>query len=168
MASARGNPTGKLMDLNYFDIMLLVILVLFLLRGIMNGLLSEFSGLLGLFGGLWYANYAYRDVAPYLAKVFQDSFWRAFAAYGLVFVSVLVAAALLVHILSKIFSLKVVSPLDKSLGAMLGLLRGMVICSVCLVLLGYFLPEVHFFRNSFVTPWMEPFLNFARLYLPGV
>jgi uncharacterized membrane protein required for colicin V production len=56
---------------------------------------------------------------------------------------------------------------DKSLGAALGLVRGMVICSVSLVLLGHFLPDMHFFQNSLVTPWMGPFLNFARLYLPA-
>jgi membrane protein required for colicin V production len=155
------------MDLNYFDVVLLVILVLFLLRGIMNGVLAEFSGLLGLFGGLWYANHAYKDVAPYLAKIFQHSAWRDLAAYGLVFVSVLVAAALLVHVLSKVLSLKALPSLDKSLGAILGLVRGMVICSISLVILRHFLPDMHFFSNSLVTPWMEPFLNFAKLYLPA-
>ena len=155
------------MDLNYFDIVLLVILVLFLLRGIMNGVLAEFSSLLGLFGGLWYANYAYKDVAPYLVKIFQHPAWRDLAAYVLVFVSVLVAVALLVQALSKVLSLTVLASLDKCLGAALGLVRGMVICSVSLVLLGHFLPDMQFFRDSFVTPWMEPFLNFARLYLPA-
>ena len=155
------------MDFNYFDVVLLVILVLFLLRGIMNGFLTEFSGVLGLLGGLWYANYAYKDVIPYLANAIQNPAWRDLAAYGLVFVSVLLATALLIHVLSKILSLTVLSSLDKGLGAVLGLLRGMVICSVSLVLLGHFLPDVHFFENSLVKPWMGPFLHFAKLYLPA-
>ena len=153
--------------MNYFDLVLLVILALFLLRGIMNGVLAEFSGLLGLFGGLWYANYAYKDLAPHLAKAIQHPAWRDLAAYGLVFVSVLIATALLVHALSKVLSLTVLPSLDKSLGAALGLARGMVICSVSLVLLRHFLPDMHFFKDSLVTPWMEPFLNFSRLYLPA-
>ena len=155
------------MDLNYFDMVLLVILVLFLLRGVMNGFLAEFSGLLGLLGGLWYAHYAYKDVAPYLANIIQHPAWRDLIAYGLVFASVLAAAALLVHVLSKALSLTVLSSLDKGLGAVLGLGRGMVICSVSLVLLRHFLPDVHFFKNSLVTPWLGPFLNFAKLYLPA-
>jgi uncharacterized membrane protein required for colicin V production len=57
--------------------------------------------------------------------------------------------------------------LDKGLGAALGLARGMVICSLSLVLLRHFLPDMHFFQNSLVTPWMGPCLNFARLYLPA-
>jgi len=155
------------MELNYFDMVLLVILVLFLLRGIMNGFLAEFSGLAGLLGGLWYANYAYKDVAPYLGNVIQYVAWRDLAAYGLVFVSVLVAVALLVHVVSKVLSLTVLSSLDKGLGAALGVVRGMVICSVSLVLLRHFLPDVHFFKNSLVTPWLGPFLNFAKQYLPA-
>jgi len=155
------------MELNYFDMVLLVILVLFLLRGIMNGFLAEFSGLLGLLGGLWYANYAYKDLSPYLVKVLQNPVWRDSVAYGVVFVSVLVAVAVLVHVLSKALSLTVLSSLDKGMGALLGLVRGMVICSVCLVLLRYFMPDVHFFQHSLVTPWLSPFVNFAKLYLPA-
>jgi len=155
------------MDLNYFDMVLLVILVLFLLRGIMNGFLAEFSGLLGLLGGLWYANYAYKDVTPYLAKLISHPAWSDLAAYGLVFLSVMVAAAFLVRGLSKVLSLTVLTSLDKVLGAALGLIRGMVICSISFVLLLHFLPDMRFFQNSVVMPWMGPFLNFAKLYLPA-
>jgi len=152
------------MELHYFDIVLLLLLLLFLLRGVMNGFLAEFFSLLGLFGGLWYARYAYTDLVPYLSNVIKDSFWRDLAAYGLVFVSVLVAVALLARMVSKAFSLMVLPLLDKGLGALLGLARGMVVCSASLVLLRYFLPD--FFKHSLVTPWLEPFLNFARLHLP--
>jgi len=155
------------MDLNFFDIALLLLLLLFLLRGVMNGFLAEFSSLLGLFGGLWYANYAYTDLVPYLANVIKNAFWRDLAAYGLVFVCVLAAVALLARMASKAFSLIAPPFLDKGLGAMLGLVRGMAVCSVSLVLLRYFLPDMHFFNNSLVTPWMGPFLNFARAYLPA-
>ena len=155
------------MDLNYFDIVLLLLLLLFLLRGVMNGFLAEFAGLLGLFGGLWYASYAYTDLVPYLANVIKSPFWRELAAYGLVFVSVLAAVALLARMVSKVFSLIAPPFLDKGLGAVLGLARGMVVCSVSLVLLRHFLPDVHFFKYSLVTPWMGPFLNFARLHLPA-
>jgi membrane protein required for colicin V production len=147
--------------------MLLVLLVLFLLRGVMNGFLSEFSGLLGLAGGLCYASYAYKDITPYLANLIHDPAWRDLIGYGLVFASVLLAVALLAYGVSKVVSLMVLSSLDKGLGAVLGLLRGMVVCSVSLVLLRHFLPDVDFFKNSHVTPWMEPFVHFARLYLPA-
>jgi membrane protein required for colicin V production len=147
--------------------MLLVILVLFLLRGIMNGMLAEFSGLLGLFGGLWYANYAYKDLAPYVAKLIRDPAWCALAAYVLVLISVLAAVALLAYATSKVLSFTVLPPLDKSLGAALGLVRGMLICAICLVLLRHFLPDANFFSNSRITPWLETFMQFARLYLPA-
>ena len=152
--------------MNYFDVMLLVLLVLFLLRGVMNGFLSEFSGLLGLVGGLCYASHAYKDLTPYLANLIHDPAWRDLVGYGLVFASVLLAVALLAYGVSKVFSLMVLSSLDKGLGAVLGLLRGMVVCSVSLVLLRHFLPDVDFFKNSLITPWMGPFLHFAKLYLP--
>jgi membrane protein required for colicin V production len=146
---------------------LLVILVLFLLRGVMNGFLSECSGLLGLIGGLWYANSAYQDVAPYLVNIVRHPLWRDLAAYGLVFVGVLLAVTLLAYGIARIFSLMMLSTLDKGLGAALGLVRGLVVCSVSLVILRHFLPDAAFFKHSLVTPWMGPFLHFAGQYLPA-
>ena len=154
------------MDLNYFDMVLLVILVLFLLRGVMNGVLAEFSGLLGILGGLWYASYAYNDITPYLSAI-KPAIWRDFAAYGLVFVSVLLAASLLVHFISRALSISVIPAVDKSFGALLGFVRGMVICSISLILLRHFMPDLNFFKESLVMPWLQPFLNFAKIYLPA-
>ena len=154
------------MPLTYFDMILLVILALFLLRGVMNGFLAECSGLLGLIGGLWYASFAYKDVTPYLVNMIRHPVWRDLAAYGLVFIGVLLMVALLAYGVSKILSLMMLSPLDKGLGAALGLARGLVVCSVSLVILRHFLPDASFFKNSLVLPWMGPFLHFAGQYLP--
>jgi uncharacterized membrane protein required for colicin V production len=51
------------MNVNYFDAVLPAILVLFLLRGAMNGLLNEISGLFGLSVGFsrWCMRYASRS-----------------------------------------------------------------------------------------------------------
>jgi membrane protein required for colicin V production len=154
------------MPFNYFDMILLVLLVLFLLRGVINGILAEFFGLLGLLGGLWYASHAHQDIVPYLANVIRRPDWREFAAYGLVFFSVLLAVDLLARVASKALSLAS-SPLDKGVGAALGLVRGMVVCSVCLVLLRHFVSDAPFFKDSFITPWLGPLLDFVRLHLPA-
>jgi membrane protein required for colicin V production len=154
------------MPLNYFDMIVLVLLVLFLLRGVMNGILAEFFGLLGVIGGLWYASSAYQDIVPYLANVIRRPDWREFAAYGLVFFSVLLAVELLARVASKALSFAS-SPLDKGVGAALGLVRGMVVCSVCLVLLRHFVSDAPFFKDSLITPWLGPLLDFVRLHLPA-
>jgi membrane protein required for colicin V production len=153
--------------LNYFDMILLVLLALFLLRGVMNGLLAEISGVLGLLGGLWYASFAYQDVVPYLGDTIRSPVWRDLAAYGLVFLTVLLAADLLARVASKAFSLTASPLLDRGLGAALGLLRGMVVCAVSLVLLHHFLPDAPFYKDSLVTPWLGPFMKFAGLHLPA-
>jgi hypothetical protein len=35
------------------------------------------------------------------------------------------------------------------------------------VLLRRFVPDAPFFKDSLVTPWMEPLLHFVRLHLPA-
>jgi membrane protein required for colicin V production len=155
------------MNVNYFDMIVLVLFALFILRGVMNGILGEFSGLVGLLGGLWYANYAHKDVVPHLASLVRNPVWRDLAAYGLVFLSVLLAVELLSRVASKALSLTATSALDKGLGALLGLGRGIVVCSVSLVLLRHFLPDAPFFTDSLITPMLAPVMNFAKRYLPA-
>lgn len=155
------------MTLNYFDMIILVLLGLFLLRGVMNGLLIELFGLLGLVGGLLYAGYAHQDVGPYLADLIRRPDWREIASYALVFFGVLLAVDLLTRVASKALSLPASPLLDKGLGAVLGLMRGLVACAICLVLLRHFVSDTPFFKESFVAPWLGPVLDFVKLYLPA-
>jgi len=152
---------------NYFDLIVLILLVLFVLRGALNGLASEFSGLLGLIGGLWCAHYAYQDFAPYFADLIRDPFWRDLAAYALILLAVLLLVDLLARVASWALALTLPPLLDKILGAVLGLARGVAVCAVCLALLYYFLPDAPFFRDSFVAAKLDPLVKFARGYLPS-
>ena len=155
------------MALNYFDMIILILLGLFLLRGVMNGLLAELFGLLGLIGGLLYAGYAHQDVVPYLVDVIRRPDWREIAAYVLVFFGVLLAADLLARVASKALSLTASPLLDRGLGAALGLVRGIVVCSICLVLLRRFVADAPFFKDSLVIPRMGFLLDFVRAHLPA-
>ena len=155
------------MALNYFDIVVLILLVLFVLRGVMNGLAGEFSGLLGLLVGLVCAHFAYQSVVPYLADVIRNPVWCDLAAYGLVFFAVLLVVDLLARAVSWVLALTAPALLDKGLGAVLGLVRGIVVCAIFFALLHHFLPDAPFFKDALVTARLGFLVNFAKRWLPA-
>ncbi|NPA60420.1 MAG: CvpA family protein [Epsilonproteobacteria bacterium] len=58
------------MELNYFDIVVSVIILLLGLKGILNGFFKEVFGLIGIIGGLFVASRVGNEVGQYLSDMF--------------------------------------------------------------------------------------------------
>lgn len=153
------------MVLNYFDVAILCILVMFSVRGLLRGFVGEAAGLVAVIGGVWYAHRTYMQVAAYLTFISEPT-WRNIAAYVLVFLAVLLVVGLVARLLRKILSYSFVSWADKLAGFLLGLLKGLLICAVLLLLLERFLGDAAFLRESRVLPYLKAVMEQIRAYLP--
>jgi len=124
------------------------ILLLSLVVGAWRGLVHELMSLAGWLVAVFMAQWLADDVAQALP------FWREAAAqvrYALAFVFVFVAcvfaAAVLSWLLRKVVSSAGLQPADRSLGAVFGLFRGLVVLMVLAVL-------VHLL-GMHVQPWWQ-------------
>ena len=153
------------MNLNYFDVAVVSILVLFTLRGFLRGFVGEVAGVVAIVGGLWFAHRFSPQVAVYLDFV-RDPLWRNVLAYALTFLAILLLVGLTARVLQKILSFSFVSWADKLAGAALGLVKGLVICSVLLLLAQRFLSDAAFMRESRVLPYLNSVMHQVRAYLP--
>ena len=70
---------------NAFDIVLAVLLLLFVVRGLVRGLIKELAGFIGLLLGFFTAARYYPLLAPYAAKVLDDKTSINVLSYILVF-----------------------------------------------------------------------------------
>lgn len=154
------------MTLNYFDVAMISILSLFSLRGLLRGFVGEVAGLMGIVGGIWIAHRSYQWVAGYLDFI-PDLTWRNLAAYALAFLAVLLAVGLLARLLRQILAFSFVAWVDKVAGFLMGLLKGLVICSVLLLLLERFLGDAAFMRDSLVLPYLQAIMQQVRAHLPA-
>ena len=154
------------MALNYFDVAVVCILGLFSLRGLLRGFVGEVAGLVGIIGGLWFAHRTYPQVAGYLTFV-TDPTWRNVAAYVLVFLGVLVAVGLVARVLRKILAFSFVSWVDKVAGFLLGLVKGLVICSLLLLLAQRFVSDAAFMRESRVLPYLNAVMQQVQAHMPA-
>jgi len=115
--------------MNWLDIVFAVILIVTLVIGIVKGLVRQVIGLAAVVLGLILASLYYEGVAKIIEKVVHDKLLSNFLGFLTVFFLVVVAGALLGHIISK--SMK--GPLafaNRFFGGLFGLLKAVLICGV--------------------------------------
>ncbi len=129
------------LHLNWLDILLGSILLLGLMRGIWTGFSRSVSSLLGLVLGFWVAVNYFPPLSLRLSQFIKDPMWCPLIAFFLLFVLVylsFVLAGMLVQTLLKAIKL---GWMDRLMGAIVGLSKGLILTGVIVFLLTVFLPS---------------------------
>lgn len=151
-----------------FDYAVLAIVAASILLGAWRGLVSEVLAL-----AAWVvALLAGRALAPEMAPVFgewlQEPALRYAAAFIAIVVAVLVAAALLRLALSKLLRAIGLGPLDRFLGAVFGVARGVLVVLLCVLIGGLTaLPQQAWWRQAWLAPPLETAVLAAKPWLPA-
>lgn len=121
------------MEINYFDIVTAVIILLLGLKGIINGFFKEAFGLVGIIGGLFIASRIGGSVGTYLNDlIFNFSSPSAVSFLG--FLTTLALFWLLMvfvgYIFKKLSSLSGLGPVDRILGFVFGASKFFLIAAV--------------------------------------
>ncbi len=151
------------------DYVLLVIVVLSALVGLWRGLVSEVVALLAwivALGAAWM--YASR-VADMLAAYIAEPAWRQVAGFALVFIGVLLLAAVLRFLLRELLRAAGLGPADRMFGTFFGVARGLAIAFV-LVLVGGMLgmAKETWWVDSLFAPPLETAVIASKPWLPEV
>jgi len=130
------------------DIIILVVLALFVWKGIKLGLIESIGGILGLFLGAFLAGRYYDEVGEMIKGVlFNSEILANVLGFILAFIVVNRAVALLFWIIDKIFHVIAIIPLLKTfnslLGGVFGLLEGLIFIGIII----FFLSLVPFTGN---------------------
>lgn len=153
------------MGQDLFDLVVVLALVLFTVRGFINGFVGEVAGLVSLLGGFWAAHNYHTRLVPHLTFV-SEPVWRSILAYVLIFLAVIVLVALLARLLQKILSFSFVSWADGIAGGLLGLAKGVLLCSLALLALQKFFANAAFLQNSRALPYFNALMLQVRSWLP--
>lgn len=109
------------------DLILLLILLASVVLGIWRGLVFEVLSVAGWVCAFFVAQWYAQDAAAWLPLENTAEPLRYAAGFALVFVGVAFAAAFLAWLIKKGIEKVGLRPVDRALGAVFGLLRGMVI-----------------------------------------
>lgn len=151
------------------DYVLLVIVVLSALVGLWRGLVSEVVALLAWVAALGAAWLYASEVAVMLEAHIAEPAWRQVAGFALIFVGVLLLAAVLRFLLRELLRAAGLGPADRMFGTFFGIARGLAIAFV-LVLVGGMLgmAKEPWWENSLFAPPLETAVVASKPWLPDV
>lgn len=151
-----------------FDYVVVAIVAASVLLGAWRGLVSEVLALAAWVAALLTG----RELAPGMAPVFSD--WlkepalQYAAAFAVIVVAVLVMVALTRLALSKLLRAIGLGPLDRFLGAVFGVARGVLVVVLCVLVGGLtMLPQQAWWRQAWLAPPLETAVLASKPWLPA-
>jgi membrane protein required for colicin V production len=143
----------KFVDMNPFDIIIIVILGYSLVRGIFRGLVKEVSSIIGALGGFYAAFTYYPTVGQLLSGLIKETAYLNILSFLIIFCSVLIAVGILGIIIKYLLNIAFLGWVDRLCGVGFGLVKGILIASILLITFTAFLPKGSaFLKNSMLAP----------------
>jgi membrane protein required for colicin V production len=129
--------------MNLFDIIILVVLILFALKGLVRGLVNEASSLTGLVLGGWLAYRFYPSLSvPIRTTLHLPAHVSAFLAFMLLLLVTGIVAHIAGNILTAALKLVMLGSLNRLGGVLIGLAEGvLLLCLLFSTATAGFMPE---------------------------
>ncbi|MEA1947914.1 MAG: CvpA family protein [Thermodesulfobacteriota bacterium] len=141
--------------MNFFDIIVIVILSYCLIRGVFRGLIKELSSIIGVLGGFYAAFTYYMLVAKPLSKWITNTGYLNILSFLIIFCGVFIIISILGVIINYLLKIAFLSWLDRILGSVFGAMKGILIVSVLLIALTAFLPKgTPVIKDSLLSPYV--------------
>jgi membrane protein required for colicin V production len=154
--------------LTVFDYFVIGVVALSLLIGIWRGVVSEILALVAWIVAFFAARTWSGQTGELLASGLTDPAWRHVAGFVAVFVAVLILFTLARWVLSLLLSAVGLAPLDRLLGAVFGVARGVLVAWVAVMLAGLTaLPQQQWWRQALLAPPFETAVLAAKPWLPA-
>lgn len=154
--------------LTAFDYAALAVVGLSALRGAWRGLLAEVFGLIGWVAAFFVACRYVGLLVPYIPANWPGgALTQWLLAFAVVMVGVVLVAGIVSSLISRIVAASGLDGVDRSLGMMFGIVRGVVLVLALVVLAGLTeLPKQEFWRNALLRPYAVEGVHKLKPLLP--
>lgn len=151
-----------------FDYAVLAIVAASVVLGAWRGLVSEVLALAAWAAALLAGCALTPEMAPVFGEWLKEPALQYAAAFAVIVVAVLVAVALARLALSKLLRAIGLGPLDRFLGAVFGVARGVLVLLLCVLAGGLTaLPQQAWWRQAWLAPPLETAVLAANPWLPA-
>jgi membrane protein required for colicin V production len=141
--------------MNLLDGLILAILIFFFIRGIFRGFFREIGSLAGVILGIVLGSRFHMELAGFLGAHFPSTRFLPLIGFGMIFLGTLVGCNLLALALNALTRKALLGWLDRTLGAGLALLKGVVLTYLMIVLMTFFVPfGAPIMTRSTLAPWI--------------
>ena len=154
--------------LSAVDWILLAVLGLSFLLGVWRGIVQELLSLVGWVAAFYVSQMYAPIAAAWLPMEGSSQMLRYAAGFVVVFVAVLVGTVLVSVLIKKLISAVGLGPLDRLLGSLFGLMRGVVILLAVTVFVGMTpMRDTEAWKQAQGTQWLQQFLHVLKPVLPA-
>jgi membrane protein required for colicin V production len=154
--------------LSAVDWILLAVLGLSFLLGVWRGIVQEVLSLVGWVAASYVSQMYAPMAAAWLPMEGSSQMLRYAAGFVVVFVAVLVGTVLVSALIKKLISAVGLGPLDRLLGSLFGLMRGVVILLAVTVFVGMTpMRDTEAWKQAQGTQWLQQFLHVLKPVLPA-
>ncbi len=153
--------------MSMLDIIVLLVLVLTVVRGLMRGMVDTLFSLMAWILAFALGRWGALLVAPWLPAGIESPGIRYFAGFAVVFLVVLISVLLLGHILSSLVKAVGLGGVDKVLGGVLGMTKGLVILVGLTLAAGLTsLPRTDFWKQARLSGSLQAMAQHALPLVP--
>ncbi|MFO7785858.1 MAG: CvpA family protein [Thermodesulfobacteriota bacterium] len=139
--------------MNILDVIIVVLMVFLIVRGVMRGFVAEAASLVGIVLGIWLGIRYMNNVTTLLRPHLPELSFIPVVSFALIFLGVLILCNLLGWGLRVLFKKTFLGWLDRTLGAALAVVKGVVISYLGIVILTvYLVPGTPLVAKSRLAP----------------
>ena len=151
-----------------FDYTVLLIVGVSILLSVMRGFLREVMALLAWVVAFWVANLYTAQFAPLLPEAIPTPELRLLAAFAALFFATLLVMSLIAITVGQLLKAVGIGAWDRGLGAVFGVVRGMIIVLVLVMLAGLTnLPKQPLWKNAMLSAPLEAMVQQFKPWLPA-
>jgi len=142
--------------MNGFDIAAAIIIALFLIKGIIRGFVKEIASIFGLIISFALAALFYSSGSSFFNSFIETASYRDVLGFVLVFLVVYIIIMVIGLLLDKIVKTTMAKSVNVTLGAIVGLLKGVFLAALLLLVVSAFVaPSEPLLRNSRSQPLLH-------------
>ena len=154
--------------MSMLDLIVLLVLILTLVRGLMRGMVDTLFSLAAWILAFVLGKWGALIVAPLLPVAIESQAIRYFAGFTVVFLVVLIGVLLVGHVMTSLVKAIGLGGVDKVLGGVLGLAKGIVILVGLTLVAGLTsLPRTDFWKQARVSGALQAMAQRALPLVPA-
>lgn len=127
--------------MNLLDLIIIATMIFLVVRGIFRGFFREIGSIAGVILGIWIGNAFQPQMTTYLRAYLPSVTFLPLISFGLLFAIIFIICNLAGWLLNMILKRTFFGWVDKTMGAGLAVLKGIIITYLVIVLLTFFLPS---------------------------
>lgn len=148
--------------MNQIDLLILIFIGFFLMKGLFRGFFHEVFGLVGLMVALIFATKYSSEVAAMVNKILRiSSNMAAILGFILIFFGIVLFFQVVIHFFQKIFQYTMLGWLEKLAGGTVGFVKGATVASLMLIFLSSLPFSGKLFSEKEHSIFYQPMVGFA-------